>query len=188
MVWRLPSTQKHFSVDESASDEISFVGVAVVLERIRQEVVYVYHAAVGVGRVALHVGVLPYYVVGVELEYVGVHLEYQQIAGHLQLRLELAAVAIFDPHAAVEPTVELVVHLRSHFEERVFQLVECRKCIVENALFKRRFADDSLQNLLSECAHVVCRYFSLTVCPSTRRSVARARFILARGLSRMPYH
>jgi len=60
-------------------------------------------------------------VVGAELENVGVHLEDQDVVGHLQLGLELAAVAVFEPHAAVEFAVQFVVHLRGHFQQRLLQ-------------------------------------------------------------------
>ena len=87
--------------------------------------------------------------VGGEFEDVGVHLEYQDVVGHLQLGFELAAVAVFEPHAAVEFAVQLVVQLRGHFEQRLLQLVEGREGVVENPLLERRFADDRIEDLAS---------------------------------------
>ena len=139
-----------FAVDEQPADQIALVGVAVELERIRQEVVDVDDAAVGVGLVGLDVGILPDDVVRVEFEDVGVHLENEQVVGQLELGLELAAVAVFDADAAVELAVQLVVQLRGHLQQGLLQLVENREGIVENPLLEGRFADDGLQDPCSE--------------------------------------
>ena len=97
------------AVNEDAPDEIALVGTAVELERVGEKIVYVDDAAVGVRLVLLDIGILPNYMVGVELEHVGVHLEYEQVVGNLQLRLELAAVAVFEPYALVEFAVQRIV-------------------------------------------------------------------------------
>ena len=144
-----------FAVDEDAADQVTFVGVAVEFERVGQEVVDVDKSAVGVVAVGLHVGVLPDEVVGAELEDVGVHLEDQDVVGYLQLGLELAAVAVFEPHAAVEFAVQFVVHLRGHLQQRLLQGVERSEGVVENPLFECRLADDGVENLCSQrgCFH-----------------------------------
>jgi hypothetical protein len=92
---------------------------------------------------------LPDEVVGVEFEDVGVHPEDQQVAGHLELRFELAAVAVFDPHAAVDAAVEFVVPLGRHFEQDVFQFVERGERVVEDLLFEARFANDGFEDFRS---------------------------------------
>lgn len=58
----------HFAVDENPADQVSLVGAAVVFERIREKVVYVDDAAVGVVPVVADIGVLPDDVLAVELE------------------------------------------------------------------------------------------------------------------------
>ena len=139
-----------FTVDENAAAEVAFVGIAVELERVRKEVIDVDYAAVGVVPVRLHVGILPDDVVRLELEDVGVHLEDQQVVGHLYLGFELAPVAVFEPHAPVEESVQLVVHFGSHLQQGFFQVVECGERVVENLLFERRFAHDGFEDFLSQ--------------------------------------
>ncbi len=143
---------------------IAFVGVAVEFERVGQEVVDVDKSAVGVVAVGLDVGVLPDEVVGAELEDVGVHLEDQDVVGDLQLGFELAAVAVFEAHAAVEFAVQFVVHLRGHLQQRLLQGVERSEGVVENPLFECRLADDGVENLCSQrgCFHV-CRFYFMRI-------------------------
>ena len=95
--------------------------------------------------------------VRVELEDVGVHLEYEQVAGDLQLGLELAAVAVFDADSLVEFVVQLVVHLRGDLDEHLLQEVERREGVVEDVLLQGRFGDYRGENLLAQrgVVHIV---------------------------------
>ena len=99
----------HFAIDENTSDQVAFVGAAVVFERIGQKVVDVDHPTVGVGLVFRYVRVLPDDVFAVEFEHVGVHAEDQNVVGHMQLCFEFPAVAVFDPHILLSTTFECVV-------------------------------------------------------------------------------
>ena len=85
-----------------------------------------------------------------EVEDIGVHLEDEDVAGHLQLGLELAAVAVLDPHAAVELAVESVVEFRRHFEKHLLQQVEGGESVVEDLLFEARLADHGFENPRTE--------------------------------------
>ena len=57
---------------------------------------------------------------------------------------------VFEPHAPVEESVQLVVHFGSHLQQGFFQVVECGERVVENLLFERRFAYDGFEDFLSQ--------------------------------------
>ena len=105
----------HFPVDENTSDQVSFVGAAIVFERIGQKVIDVDDAAVRVGFVFGYVGILPDDVFPVEFEDIGVHAEDQDVIGHMQLGLEFPAVPVFDPHIFLSASFESVVQIGGKF-------------------------------------------------------------------------
>ena len=110
----------------------------------KKEVIDVDNTDIGVIPILLHVAILPYYVVRVELEYVGVHLEDEDIAGHLNLSLELTPITILNTHTAVKLTIKLVVYLGGQLEERLLKLVKRREGIIKNLLLERRLLDYSI--------------------------------------------
>lgn len=128
--------------------------------------------------------------VRLELEDVGVHLEDQQVVGHLYLGFELAPVTVFEPHAPVEESVQLVVHFGSHLQQGFFQVVECGERVVENLLFERRFAYDGFEDFLSQgMLSMLYRridYRILIVVPGVSASPSLSLFRRASDLVRMP--
>ena len=77
------------------------------------------------------------------------HLHKEDVGSHLQLRLELTTVAVLDTHAAVELAIKLIVNLRSHLKEGLLEVVECRKCVVENLLLEGRLLNYRLKDFLA---------------------------------------
>ena len=93
------------AVDEDTANQVTLIGRAVELERVREEVVDVDYTAIGIRLVHLNVVVLSDNMVGIEAKYVGMHTHNKQIRCDLELRLELTTIAILDTHSAVELSV-----------------------------------------------------------------------------------
>ena len=139
-------------------------------------------AAIGVFAIGLHIGILPQQVVGRKLKDVGVHLKDEQVIRHLQLRLELATVAVLEPHTAVELPLQGVVHLGRHLQQHLFQQIEDGERMVVDLLFQIRFTNDRLQYRRPQRSvfHIFDLYnyqLSRNSWPSESTASGRMRFI-----------
>ena len=120
----------HLMVDENTPYQVAFVLSPIVLERVGQEIIDVYHPAVGIVGTLRQIGILPYLMSVVKPEHVGLHGEYEDVFGDLYLGLELAPVTVFDTYAFVYLFVQLLVQLGRELQQRLFQLVEHDKRVV----------------------------------------------------------
>ena len=77
------------------------------------------------------------------------HTEDKQVAGNLQLRLELTAVTILYTDTLVELAIKVIIQLGCNLEQDILQLIERRKCVVEDMLLERRFVDNGCENPLA---------------------------------------
>ena len=74
--------------------------------------------------------------VRVEAEDIGMHTHDKQIRSDLELRLKLSSVAVLNTNSAVKFSVQRILNLGRHLQERIFQLSEYREGIIKDSLFK----------------------------------------------------